>query len=204
MIYWILIWPAWLVLHIIFHIKVIGRENLIKGRGFVICCNHISIMDPFFVAMARLFGRKLLILAKEELFKNPICNWFFRSLGAVPVARGKGDSSVLERATEQVKNGRGMLIFPEGTRTKDGKLGKLKSGAFVVASAAQVDMIPCRIIYKGGKLRLFHRVTIVFGQPLPAQELAIGEEHPAAQLREIKRTVTEKLEALLETNKKYL
>ena len=74
----------------------------------------------------------------------------------------------------EVREGRGALVFPEGTRTKDGNLGKLKSGAFVIAAEAGVDMIPCRIIYKGGKMRVFGRCTVVFGKPIPAEKLKLG------------------------------
>ena len=92
----------------------------------------------------------------------------------------------------------------EGTRTKDGNLGKLKSGAFVIAAEAGVDMIPCRIIYKGGKMRVFGRCTVVFGKPIPAEKLKLGEPRSAARLRECKALLAEELEKLLEENRQYL
>ena len=196
---------AWLLWHLGFRIEVIGKENLIKDRGFVLCPNHISAIDPCFVVVARYWGKKLLVLGKQELFeKNWFFNWFFKKVGVVPVARGKGDTTVVDNAIQEVKNGRGLLIFPEGTRTKDGNLGKLKSGAFVIASAANVDMIPCRIIYKGGKMKLFGRCTVVFGKPIPKEDLALGEQRSAAMLRACKQRLADELEALLEANKQYL
>ena len=98
----------------------------------------------------------------------------------------------------------GALVFPEGTRTKEGNLGKLKSGAFVIAAEAGVDMIPCRIIYKGGKMRVFGRCTVVFGKPIPAEKLKLGEPRSAARLRECKALLAEELEKLLEENRQYL
>ena len=96
-----------------------------------------------------------------------------------------------------------MLIFPEGTRTKNGKLGNLKSGAFVIAGAAGADMLPCRIIYntRDGRLRLFCRIRIVFGPAIPAGELQITDAtHKVAALRHMKKRLRESLEALLAAN----
>lgn len=112
-------------------------------------------------------------MAKEELFEiSRLLNWAWRHVGVVCVRRGKGDATVVENTVREVREGRGALVFPEGTRTKDGNLGKLKSGAFVIAAEAGVDMIPCRIIYKGGKMRVFGRCTVVFGKPIPAEKLS--------------------------------
>lgn len=205
MFYWFILSLAWLVWHLIFRIKVIGRENLPKDRGFVLCPNHISAIDPVFVATARFWGKRLLIMGKEELFNiNPIISWMFLHVGVVPVQRGKGDTSVVENAIECVKNGQGLLIFPEGTRTKDGNLGRIKSGALVVASQANVDIIPCRIIYKGGKMKLFCRCTIIFGKAIDKGLLQLGEPRSATRLRECKLLLQENLESLLCANKGYL
>ncbi|MEG1477105.1 MAG: lysophospholipid acyltransferase family protein, partial [Oscillospiraceae bacterium] len=140
MFYCFIVTLACIAWHIIFRIKVIGKENLIKDRGFVLCPNHISAIDPVFIVIARFWGKRMLIMGKEELFNiSPIISWIFRHVGVIPVQRGKGDSGAVDTAIEKVKGGQGLLIFPEGTRTKDGNLGRLKSGAFVVAAAANVD-----------------------------------------------------------------
>lgn len=205
MFYGFIVTLAWIVWHIAFRIKVIGKENLIKDRGFVLAPNHLSAIDPVFVVCARFWGKRMLILGKEEIMEvNPIFTWMFKHAGVVGVQRGKGDTAVVDKAIDACKNGQGLLIFPEGTRSKDGNLGRLKSGAFVVASAANVDMIPCRIIYKGGKMKVFGRCTIVFGKPIPAEKLALGEQRSAAKLREAKELLRVELERLLEENRQYL
>lgn len=104
----------------------------------------------------------------------------------------------------QCKNGTGVLIFPEGTRSKTGQLGPLKSGAFVIAGQAQADMIPCRILYDtpDGRMRLFCRVRICFGKPIPAAEMAIEDpRHSIKQLRELRRRLADALEELYQQNK---
>ncbi|MEG2500219.1 MAG: lysophospholipid acyltransferase family protein [Oscillospiraceae bacterium] len=205
MFYCFIVTLACIAWHIIFRIKVIGKENLIKDRGFVLCPNHISAIDPVFIVIARFWGKRMLIMGKEELFNiSPIISWMFRHVGVIPVQRGKGDSGAVDTAIEKVKGGQGLLIFPEGTRTKDGNLGRLKSGAFVVAAAANVDVIPCRIIYKGGKMRFFCKCTIIFGKPIPAERFALGEPRSAARLRECKELLANELETLLQENIQYL
>ena len=91
MFYCIIVPLAWLVWHIAFRIHVVGREHLIQGRGFVLAPNHISAIDPVFVVLARFWGRRMIVLGKEELFEvNPFVTWFLRHVGVVPVHRGKG------------------------------------------------------------------------------------------------------------------
>lgn len=205
MFYCFILTAAWLVWHLAFRIKVVGRENLPKDRGFVLCPNHLSAIDPVFVVIARYWGKRLIIMGKEEIFKvNPVFSWMFKDVGVIPVSRGKGDTEAVDTAIEKVKNGSGLLIFPEGTRSKDGTLGKLKSGAFVVAAQAGVDIVPCRIIYKGGKMKVFGRCTVVFGKPIAAEKLNLGEPRSASRLRECKELLHNALEELLLENKKYL
>ena len=161
LLYWILLPIVWVLAHIVFRIQVIGRENLKAvrdGRAYVIAPNHIANLDPVLIAITIFDWKRLRILAKEELFKNPLAGWFLRCMGAVSIERGKGDTVTLEKITNECKNGTGVMIFPEGTRTKTGKLGMIKSGAFVIAAAAGADMLPVRIIYGTKDGRLFdHR-----------------------------------------------
>ncbi|MBQ5754601.1 MAG: 1-acyl-sn-glycerol-3-phosphate acyltransferase [Oscillospiraceae bacterium] len=194
MVYVIIVFLAWVVFNIIFRIKVIGKENIPKEGGFIMAPNHISAIDPVFVVIGRLWGKKMLVFAKAELFEiNALLSWLFHQMGAVALARGKADTDVLDVAIEECKKGRGLLIFPEGTRTKTGETGKPKSGAFVVASQAGVPMIPCRLIYDTpqGFMKLFCRVKVCYGKPIPTEELALGEVRSAAKLRACKARLSE-------------
>lgn len=207
LLYWILLPTIWVLSRLIWRFEIIGRENLAAvrdGRPYVIAANHIANLDPVFIALTVFDWKRLRILAKEELFRNPLAGWFLRCMGAVSIERGKGDTSTLDRVTEACRNGRGVLIFPEGTRTKTGNLGVLKSGAFVIAAAAGADMLPCRIIYgtKDGRFRLFCKVRICFGTPIPAAELQITDpKRKIAALRAMKNRLKDDLETLLEENK---
>lgn len=206
LLYWILLPIVWVLAHILWRFEVVGREHLKSvqdGRPYVIAANHIANLDPVFILIEVFSWRRLYIPAKEELFKNPLAGWFLHCMGAVSIDRGKGDTVTLERLTEECKNGTGVLIFPEGTRTKTGKLGVLKSGAFVIAGAAGADMVPCRIIYgsKDGKMHLFCKIRIVFGEPIPAAELQVTDTtHKIAALRRMKNRLRDDLEQLLAEN----
>ena len=184
MFYCFIVTAAWLVWHIGFRIRVIGRENLPKEGGFVLAPNHISAIDPVFVVIARFWGKRLLIMAKEEILQvNPVFTWMFRHVGVVGIERGRGDVNVVDELIGNVQKGQGLLIFPEGTRSKTGQVGKVKSGAFVIASAAGVPMVPCRIIYEPGRMKVFCRVRVCFGTPIPAEELYLGETKSASAAR---------------------
>ena len=206
LLYWILLPIVWVLAHILFRFEVIGRENLKAvrdGRAYVIAPNHIANLDPVLIAITIFDWKRLRILAKEELFKNPLAGWFLRCMGAVSIERGKGDTTTVEKLTNECKNGTGIMIFPEGTRTKTGKLGVIKSGAFVIAAAAGADMLPVRIIYgsKDGRMHLFCKIRIVFGPPIPAEELQIKDQsHKMAELRRMKNRLRDELEQLLADN----
>ena len=188
--------------HIGFRIRVIGRENLPKEGGFVLAPNHISAIDPVFVVIARFWGKRLLIMAKEEILQvNPVFTWMFRHVGVVGIERGRGDVNVVDELIGEVQKGQGLLIFPEGTRSKTGQVGKVKSGAFVIASAAGVPMVPCRIIYEPGRMKVFCRVRVCFGTPIPAEELYLGETKSASALRRNKALLTDAWQRLYDENK---
>ena len=202
MFYCFIVTAAWLVWHIGFRIRVIGRENLPKEGGFVLAPNHISAIDPVFVVIARFWGKRLLIMAKEEILQvNPVFTWMFRHVGVVGIERGRGDVNVVDELIGNVQKGQGLLIFPEGTRSKTGQVGKVKSGAFVIASAAGVPMVPCRIIYEPGRMKVFCRVRVCFGAPIPAEKLYLGETKSASALRKNKALLTDAWQRLYDENK---
>ena len=195
MLYYILVPLAWVLAHIVFRPQVIGRENLIKGRGFILAPNHRSALDPVFIVLSDgyFWLHKMRIFAKKELFQGkPLLAWFLRQMGAVSVKNGRDDLSTLDNTIRECRTGRGLLLFPEGTRSKDGRLLPPKSGAFVVADQAAVDMITCRILYDtpDGRLKLFCRIRICFGKPISAEQLALGEKRNMVKLRENKKMLT--------------
>ena len=203
-LYWILLPIVWVLIHVLWRIQVIGRENLPKGRAHVIASNHLSDLDPVYILVCIFSAKRYTILAKQELFKNPLIGWFLGMMGAVPIDRGKGDMGTIDKVTQECKNGTPILIFPEGTRSKTGELGTLKSGAFLIAGNADADMVPCRIIYDtpDHRMHLFCRMRICFGTPILAAEMKVEDPRRSVpKLRALRTTLKTELEKLYEENK---
>ena len=206
MVYVITVAIVSVLFRLLFQVDCYGKEVIdeykTNGRPYIVCPNHISAVDPVFVVILRGRGRKLTVMAKEELFKIGILSWFFRKLGAIPVARGTGDKAVLDKAVSDVANGAGALIFPEGTRGEGNTMGKLKSGAFAIAAQTRADIIPVRIIYhtKDGNMKLFCRVTVVFGNPLKIEDTQL-DSGSRQKIREAKAAMEESYAKMLEEYK---
>ena len=176
-LYYILVPLAWLVWHIGFRIRVEGRENLkkVQTKGYILAPTHVSAIDPVFIVVTR-WGRRMVVFAKKELFEiNAFLTWFFRCCGGVCVRGTKDEMAVISQTVEACKQGKTLLIFPEGTREKEGKLLPPKSGLFVIAAEAGVDVVPCRILYDtpDGRMHLFCKVRVIYGEPMPAAQFAM-------------------------------
>ncbi len=200
MLYYSLLPLAWLVWNIGFRIRVEGRENLkkVSTKGCIIAANHISAIDPVFIAVTR-WGRRMVIFAKKELFEvNALLTWFLRCVGAVCVRGTKDERTVVDETITQCKNGKTLLIFPEGTREKEGKFLPVKSGLFVIAAGAEVDVVPCRLIYDtpDGKMRPFCKVRVCYGEPMPAAQFAMEGRRDTQKLRANKQALLAAWEAL--------
>ena len=200
-LYYILLPLAWLVFHIGFRVRTEGRENLkkVQTRGYILAPNHISAIDPVFVIITRFWGRRMIVFAKKELFEiNAFLSWFFRCAGAMCVRGTKDEVAVIDETVARCKNGESLLIFPEGTREKDGTFLQPKSGLFVIAAAAAVDVVPVRIHYEtpDGKMKLFCKVRVVYGEPMPAARFAMESRRDMKKLRANKQALLDAWEKL--------
>ena len=200
-LYYILLPLAWIVFHIGFRVECIGRENLKKVRtsGCIIAPNHVSAIDPVFVVITRFWGRRMVVFAKKELFEiNVLLTWFFRWMGALCVRGTREELNVIDQTVEACRNGGTLLIFPEGTREKEGKLLQPKSGLFVIAAQAAVDVVPVRILYDtpDGRMKLFCKVKIVYGEPMPAAQFAMENRRDLKTLRANKQALLDAWEEL--------
>ena len=200
-LYYILLPLAWIVFHIGFRVECIGRENLKKVRtnGCIIAPNHVSAIDPVFVVITRFWGRRMVVFAKKELFEiNVLLTWFFRWMGALCVRGTREELDVIDQTVEACRNGGTLLIFPEGTREKEGKLLQPKSGLFVIAAQAAVDVVPVRILYDtpDGRMKLFCKVKVVYGEPMPAAQFAMESRRDLKTPRANKQALLDAWEEL--------
>ena len=159
------------LMRLVFGLRSRGAEHVPAAGPVLLVANHVSVLDPPLIGGAS--ARQLTFLAKAELFRVPLFGRLLRRLGAHPLRREGGDAGALRAALRVLKNGGAMLVFPEGTRGKEGILGPAKPGAGMLAVLAGAPVIP---VYVNGSGRAWPRgrrfprpakVTVTFGPPLP-------------------------------------
>ncbi|WP_033828534.1 lysophospholipid acyltransferase family protein [Bacillus andreraoultii] len=155
-----------IILSPLYRIETIGLENIPKEGGVLLCSNHINNLDPPIVGIT--MKRSVVFMAKDELFHVPILNKILPYLHAFPVKRGKADREALRKGLETLRAGKVLGVFPEGTRSKTGELGKGMAGVGFFALKTDARVIPCGII---GPYKLFRKVKVVYGEPISFEEL---------------------------------
>ena len=179
-----------------------GRENVPLDRNFILCSNHLGISDP--LRLASIERRQIYFLSKAELFRNKPLAWLLRSLGCIPVERGRGDLGAIDHAGEVLKRGDLMGIFIEGTRSRDGELGQPKAGAVMLAHQHNVPIIPVCITPVGSKRpKLFHRAVVSYGELITPEALGI-HEGKGVEYRTASRIVMGKIAEMRERDLKEL
>jgi cytidylate kinase len=194
LVYGIMRWAVIGIYHLYYDIRWEGTENVPKDGGNIFASNHRSYQDPVFIALhARV---PLSYMAKEELFQgNKAFKWLISNLGAFPVTRGKGDTAVIDTSIEKLESGRNLAIFPEGTRSKDGKVGKGKTGVALIAAVAQTKVIPVGITFEG-KLKFRSKVIVRYGEPIVPAEIGASNTD-SKSLRVLKNKVMEEITSLV-------
>ena len=150
-----------------FPARVTGTENIPREGGFILCSNHCSNHDPFYLAV-RERERYFHFMAKSNLFKWKIVARFVTSLGAFSVDRGNSDLAAIRTSLQLLKEGHGLAIFPQGTRVKDNHRAPMLDGVSMIALRAGVPVIPA---YIGGPYRLFRKTQVSFGKPVSFEGL---------------------------------
>ena len=164
-----------------FKLEYYGMENLPTDRGYILVGNHQSYWDP--VMMGLKLDTTLTFMANEKLFHKPVLAPIIRGLGAFPVNLKKPDMTAIRTDKKVVKEGKVLALFPEGTRSHDGKLLKFKGGVIYIASVTGEDVVPVCITYgKGGKFR--SRILIRYGQVIPNQEVLEGKKKDTESMRQ--------------------
>lgn len=170
-----------------YKVELKGLENLPKEGGYIVCPNHVTNFDYLWVTIG--FNRerfnKMCCMAKKELFNDSLSSKLLcRTAGMIPVDRQGSNKQVIEKCKEKLNEGWGVLIYPEGTRSKDGKLGEFKKGAASLGVETGVPLIPVKIkggydIYPAGSKfpKLFDfknmrrcKVEVIFGEGLLAAQ----------------------------------
>ena len=182
------------IMRLLYLPSYIGRENIPTDKSFVLCCNHVSLLDPVFLGMGS--KKQLYFMAKKELFSVPILSSIIRSIGTFPVDRKRSDMSALRNSMQVLGEGKALGIFPEGTRSKTGEIGQFKAGAVMIAAKSQVPIVPAAIYVKKSKMRLFSRPVIIFGKPLTPKKLDIIGKVSSEKIHSATEVLTERVKTL--------
>ncbi|WP_217585420.1 lysophospholipid acyltransferase family protein [Lentibacillus saliphilus] len=150
-----------IVLYPLLRVQVHGKEHIPKDGPVIICSNHISNFDPPVVAITS--PRNVHFMAKAELFEKKFLGKFLLAIQSFPVKRGMKDRNALRMGLDVLEKGHVLGLFPEGTRSKTGKMGEPLAGAGFFALRSKATIVPCAIIgpYKIGK-----KLNVIYGKPV--------------------------------------
>ncbi|MCQ2480687.1 MAG: 1-acyl-sn-glycerol-3-phosphate acyltransferase [Clostridia bacterium] len=162
-----------LVARCIFKVEYTGVENIPAEGGFILASNHIHMIDPLMIGLG-IKKRQMFFMGKKELWDIPVVGWAFTKVNGFPVSRGRADSAAFKRAVDIPKKGFILGIFPEGTRSKDGKIGKAHRGVANFAAQAKCGVLPVSV-YNNDNLKKRSRYTVRYGKFIPYEELGLSE-----------------------------
>jgi 1-acyl-sn-glycerol-3-phosphate acyltransferase len=179
---------------LLFRFRAYGTENVPERGGFMLASNHQSYLDPIFCGLA--LKRRLHFVARDSLFGNRFFASLIYSLNAIPVRRGQADISTMKTVIRRLKKGDGVCLFPEATRTNDGRIRPFKPGFGLLCRRANAAVVP--VLLDGAfecwprhkKIFSAGQVAVCYGKAItPAQIEEMGDEklaeHVTRRLRDM-------------------
>ncbi|MFN7019707.1 MAG: lysophospholipid acyltransferase family protein [Phycisphaerales bacterium] len=168
-----------LAVYLIYRLRIAGEGRVPSTGALLVVANHQSHLDPIFIGVG-LKRRNMASLARSGLFRNPIVGCLLRGLGSISIRQEEGDAGAIRAAIAELKKGRLLLIFPEGSRSSDGAVSAFKRGVWLLMSRSGCDVLPAAV--EGAfdawpRSRRFpslfgHRCAVAFGEAIPHAELA--------------------------------
>ncbi len=169
---WYLFWKTlvWVIAKPAFRLRIEGREHEPTRGPFIVAANHASALDPPLVGTS--LHHRASYMGKQELFAVPILGPLLHSIGVFPVRRGEADHRAIRTSLDVLGSGGVLVMFPEGTRSLDGRLKKPEPGAALIALRTGATVLPVavigsyRILPKGTRWPRFQQITVRMGPPL--------------------------------------
>ena len=161
---------AKLLARVFFRMRVVHPERMVESGPLILAVNHTSYFDP---PLAGICSRRgVYYLARKTLLKWPFFGPLFPAMNVIPVERDGNDMSALREVIKKIKDGNGVVLFPEGTRSKDGAIQPARAGIGFVIAKTGAPVLPMRIFGaydafpKNSKRLHFTQITVVIGEPL--------------------------------------
>jgi len=168
--YWFFANLARLLARLFFKFRIIHRERLPETGGLILAANHQSYFDPPLVGICS--RRAVHYLARKTLLQWPFFGPMFPDMNVIPVDRDGNDMSALKTVIRKIREGEGVVLFPEGTRSSDGQLQKAQAGVGLVIAKTLAPVVPMRIFGsyeafpRGSKGIKLHSIRVVIGEPI--------------------------------------
>lgn len=179
-------------------ITSVDEQNIPMSGALIVAPNHLSYLDPPIIACSQ--RRAVQFMAKEELFRVFFLGWLIRSVGAFPLKRGAGDMEAIRKAIDFLKQGKAVLVFPEGTRGDGETLGKITPGVGTLAKSTGALILPVgiagtQVVWpRRSRVRRRHRMTVIFGKPFSYSEAATSSNDRENRVLVQQRIETELVE----------
>lgn len=180
---------SWLLIHVIYRLRVNGIENIPERGPALLICNHVSFVDPIVISAA--CRRPVRFIMDAGIFRIPVLNTIFRGMKAIPVAPQKESPEIYERAfqvaAEELRDGQLVCIFPEGRLTRDGEVAEFRAGMLRILKDTPVPVVPLalsnlwgsmfsrfeRSVWKRLPRRYLAKITLAVGQPVPPEAVTL-------------------------------
>jgi 1-acyl-sn-glycerol-3-phosphate acyltransferase len=173
--YWLGRWGCRVFCMLFFYVRTYGRENVPKKGPFLLISNHQSFLDPIFCGAP--LRRQLFYVARSSLFKHWFMGWLISTVKTIPVRRGKPDFPAMRKVIGRLKQGRGVCLFPEGTRSSDGRIQTFMGGFGLLSRRGKAPIVP--VVIDGAfecwprHKKIFSRgghILVYYGKAIPAEQ----------------------------------
>jgi 1-acyl-sn-glycerol-3-phosphate acyltransferase len=186
-------WPVWAAATFGYGVRYTGRRNIPAAGGVLVVANHQSHFDPPLVGLG--CPRRMNYVARDSLFAFAPFRWLIKSLDAIPLERDGIGLGGIKESLRRLRRGEMVLIFPEGTRTPDGRVGPFKPGFTTLAARSGASILPVAIEGafqawpKQNTFPRLGRIRVHYGAPIPHEEIAGRDERELVE--EVRRRVIE-------------
>lgn len=176
--YWFFATLARIFAKLLFRFRILHRERLPESGGIILAANHQSYFDPPLVGICS--RRPVHYLARKTLMEWPFFGPLFPDMNVIPVDRGGNDMSALKTVIRKIREGEGVVLFPEGTRSTDGSLQPAQAGVGLVIAKTLAPVVPMRIFGsyeafpRGSKRVKFRPIRVVVGEPIVFTKADVG------------------------------